>query len=278
MAVAYSSFEDGARTLRTFYQTLFPKQKYPIHIDNYIHYLVNSHDILYRTNSAQIAGDDIEVGDIPPIRLLGHSGGLITNSTNARGEFFNSVRKTAQILRRNTTGITTSNFAYRVEDTTTLEVRGGSFDTVQSLIAIGQDVLITENIITNSTKPLAIIALTENGRGGNIVISGSVTDIHASLIADRGVIGTGATDRQLYIFGSLLTTNVFADGECPFFAQDPDKCNEYNVSKLRPDFDNSVEETRSISPVAADSPYTPVIIQSNPNLPLDPPPGLIQID
>lgn len=183
------------------------------------------------------------------------------------------------LLRRNITD-TSSLLPYSVETKNTLHITGtGSFSDKRSLISVGQDILITENIIpSEDTAPLAIISLAENGQGGNIVISGAVTDIHASLIAERGIIGTGATDRQLYIFGSLLTTNVFAEGQCPFFTTSGStECKKYDVSKLRPDFDNSQPNTQSQHPTAQAAQYTPVVIEQDGRLSSDPPPGLIEI-
>lgn len=111
-----------------------------------------------------------------------------------------------------------------------------------------------------------------------------MTDIHASLIAERGIIGTGATDRQLYIFGSLFTTNVFEQGKCPYFASSESStsgsttCQKYNITQLRKDFDHTASGTHAQHSTAQATPYTPVVIEQNPHLITNPPPGLIEIE
>ncbi len=67
---------------------------------------------------------------------------------------------------------------------------GGSFDTKKSIIVIGKNVTISQNIATKDW-PVALIVLSDAlGNGGVITIDPSVTDITASLITDRHVLSS----------------------------------------------------------------------------------------
>lgn len=96
-------------------------------------------------------------------------------------------------------------------------VTGGTFDTKRTIIVIGGDISIGANI---QKKPdtTALIALADSlGNGGSIIIDSSVTDVHTSLVAERGVTSSG--DNQLYIYGSLIASNTFGDAAariCPY--------------------------------------------------------------
>ncbi len=56
---------------------------------------------------------------------------------------------------------------------------------VQSIIVVGGDVYIAGDIPPDTTgRPQAIIAVRENGKGGNIYIGAKVKQIYASLVAE----------------------------------------------------------------------------------------------
>jgi len=109
---------------------------------------------------------------------------------------------------------------------------------VKTLIVEWWDVLIRWNIIDRDEDSdiLWIISIRKDDAGWNILIDSSVTDIHASLYADRsllssvgGVIADGDTPdtslvNQLYIQGSIFSENttwwaIETPYICPFFEQ-----------------------------------------------------------
>ncbi|MCH8518718.1 hypothetical protein LAT59_03070 [Candidatus Gracilibacteria bacterium] len=112
-------------------------------------------------------------------------------------------------------------------------VQGGvlSANANKTLIVQGANVYITGDIRGDGI--LGIIALQENGVGGNIYIHPTVTDIHAFLYADRSVISYNGSEldgntsdsalaNQLYIKGVLFSENTIGGSvkstpECPFY-------------------------------------------------------------
>jgi len=130
---------------------------------------------------------------------------------------------------------------------------------------------------------MALIALTRDGQGGNIIIDGDVTDIEASLIAEKGIVGSGAKDKQLYIHGSLISANTYnpMDEEgnitqsCPYFTTQ--ECDQYNIMQLRSDYVDA-RNFGAQSSAARNSRFTPVVVEQDFRVQRDPPPGLVPVE
>lgn len=85
-------------------------------------------------------------------------------------------------------------------------ITDASFTDKRTLIVIGGDIHITENI-AKRPHPLALIALAdEAGNGGDIIIDPSVTNIDTSLFAEHGITSSGAS--QLALYGSVISANT----------------------------------------------------------------------
>lgn len=125
----------------------------------------------------------------------------------------------------------------------------------KTLVVDGANVYIDGNITWDGI--LWIIALQRNGRGGNIYIRNTVTDIHAMMYADRSVMsartiwttfeelnGNSHEERllnQLYIKGVLFSENTIGGANtppynCPFFVRetcDISRAALYDLNYLR---------------------------------------------
>lgn len=133
------------------------------------------------------------------IKILGQNNaraeyGTISTTSKSRADVFNQIRKSVALLSRGRTSYT--DVPYTVYNTDE-SINNNSFTDKQTLVVIGKDITITENIAKRSDGPLAIIALAKDGVGGNIYIDPSVTTIHASLFAEHAMMTSG--DSQLYI-------------------------------------------------------------------------------
>lgn len=69
--------ENAPYAIRTFYQTLFPKQKKSVTAQTYIYSTIGEHDVLYPSKSTSFK--NIQPGNIPLIHFLGPSGEFITH-------------------------------------------------------------------------------------------------------------------------------------------------------------------------------------------------------
>jgi hypothetical protein len=139
------------------------------------------------------------------IKILGQNNaraeyGTISTTSKSRADVFNQIRKSVALMSRGRTSYT--DVPYTIVNTD-LSITDASFTDKQTLVVIGKDITITENIDRDTDHPLAIIALAKDGVGGNIIIADGVTDIHASLFAEHAVLSDttpGATrEHQLYI-------------------------------------------------------------------------------
>ena len=134
-----------------------------------------------------------------------------------------------------------------------------SFTDTRTLIVIGQNVNITEDIAKRD-HPLAIIALTDSaGNGGDITIDPSVRNISLSLFAEHGVSSAGAN--QLSVFGSLISSNTTGGASaspviCPYFITTCDAAlaKRYDLEKLRPDFDKNDVSSKATGSTALANP------------------------
>lgn len=211
------------------------------------------------------------------IKILGQNNaraeyGTISTTKKSRSDVFNKIRKSVALMMRNRDDY--DNAPYQVYGANTNMIGNSSFDTKQTMIVIGKDITITENIDRDSDHPLAIIALAKDGVGGNIIIADTVTDIHASLFAEHAVLSSG--DSQLYIGGSLVSGNTLGEtaaGICPYYVTGTCNAEEYDLEELR---SYTGSTSPSASPRASEYPGTALIIEYDMRLQTDPPPGLSQ--
>lgn len=89
--------------------------------------------------------------------------------------------------------------------------------------------------LSGAASPIALIALSDiSGSGGYIHIDASVTDIEATLFAEKSIFSTGA--HQLYIRGSVISHNSVSNTTCPYYVSPCVAAPKYNLQNLRRDF------------------------------------------
>lgn len=106
-----------------------------------------------------------------------------------------------------------------------------------------------------------------------------MTDIHATLIAEDSLRGTGS--KQLYIHGSIISNNTLggaskASRECPYFDNTSCgsvKAKKYDLEYLRDTYTN-ISSNWATGATAAKYRDTSLIIEYDPRILTDPPPGL----
>jgi hypothetical protein len=194
---------------------------------------------------------------------------------NGKAKFFDTLRKKITLLSRNRDTYSTVDYLVATGAHT---LTGWSFDTKRSIIVKWGDVTISDNIAWNPDAPLVIIALADmNWSGGIVTISPNVTDIHATIITDRHIFSSGGN--QLYVHGSLISSNTLGDTVariCPYYITTPCGIVEaalYDLENLRKDF-TWLPANRSASPQAAGYPNTSLIVEQDPRIISNPPPGL----
>jgi hypothetical protein len=170
------------------------------------------------------------------IKILGQNNaraeyGTISTTSKSRADVFNQIRKSVALMSRGRTSYT--DVPYTIVNTD-LSITDASFTDKQTLVVIGKDITITEDIAKRTDHPLAIIALAKDGVGGNIIIADGVTDVHASLFAEHAVLSSG--DSQLYIGGSLVSGNTLGEtaaGICPYYVTGACDAKLYDLEELR---------------------------------------------
>ena len=173
------------------------------------------------------------------VKILGQSSGekiyqSITdmyqpkNASVSRADIINEARKNIGILARNITytlgkyeGNNIVIYSGNQDlDTTKLS----ALDTKATIVVYG-DITISSDYTAGATiLPRAIIALKDtDGNGGNISIKNSVSRLDTSLIAEKSLLSgdpsgtlyytdlsnaTGVLDKQLYVYGSIISLNT----------------------------------------------------------------------
>lgn len=224
------------------------------------------------------SGDQVSEYKASRIKILGQNNaraeyGTVSTTSKSRADVFNQIRKSVALMMRNRDDY--SNAPYEVYETNT-NITDANFNTKKTIVVIGADVMINGNLDRDTDGPLAIIALTKDGVGGNIHIDPSVTDVNASLFAEHAVLSSG--DRQLYIGGSLVSGNTLGEtaaGICPYYVTGPCDAKLYDLEEMRT-FDGSDPIKSAISSTAGQYPGTALIIEYDMRLQTDPPPGLSQ--
>ncbi len=191
----------------------------------------------------------------------------------------------------------------RYSDTT---FRNLGLDSVRSIIVLWANVYIDESVLTpiGDTRPRTIIVLpNDNWIGGNIFIDGSVTKIQSSLVAGGSIFSAyfppatqtdyiyyntdasstaGLPDRQLYVFGSIISHNSLGGSTpqggstyvCPYI-----EVNCTRQTAIRYDFNYFRDYQKNPAKRGyIDSRFDDwsLVIEYNPLLVRDPPPGLTQ--
>mgnify|MGYP003521860449 FL=1 len=107
-------------------------------------------------------------------------------------------------------------------------------------------------------------------------IDGGVQAIYASIFTDHGIKASASSDKQLYIYGTLIsgntigTTAKLANTVCPDFLP---SCTE----QQKKDYDLNFLRLGSSNLVAPLYPEYSLVIEYNPKLTSDPPPGFKKI-
>lgn len=135
-----------------------------------------------------------------------------------RAKLFDEIRKTTSILQRNRSSTDTYTGLPYIIYSGNHTITQSDFDNRQSIIVIGGDITISEDIRNTTHKPLAIIARSdENGNGGMISIAPNVKIIQAGIFSEKSIQSSG--NNQLYIFGTLISANTMGDTTaqiCPY--------------------------------------------------------------
>jgi hypothetical protein len=277
----------------TFTGTYAPFTAYPtperVSYGTFIHYTkanlwnpsnyIWSSDIIYASDHGTLWTSEYQASKV---KLLGQNNaqgeyGTIGTSKMLRTKLIDTMRKNSTVLSRNRTSTDYTGMPYLIQNGWTLTITGGTFDDKRTVVVIGGDIHISTGVIYRE-KPVAIIALTDSsGDGGNIYIDDTVTDIEASLIAERSVFNSGATTHQLYIHGSVISSNTLGDtvaGICPFYVTNcsPTEAASYDFENFRSSYDGSDPAKQAKSARASSYSTTPLIIEYDMRIQHSPPP------
>jgi len=88
---------------------------------------------------------------------------------------------------------------------------------------------------------LVVVVKKENGKGGDIIVNGNVTNLVGTYIADGSILHKEHTPKhnQLLIYGSIFTNNTIGGSvnrtACPFGVSpcDTDAAKKYDLVRLR---------------------------------------------
>lgn len=236
--------------------------------------------VVYYGASWSALAQEYTIPPIDPLSIIGGKSLSIDGSSDVNG-FFQRVHRTVTTLLRN--GIPPGSKLHFTPDDVT--VTGSTLSSnLLSVVTVGGNITITGNIINGGDQPYALVALQDSeGQGGEIHIHTGVTDIHATLVAERGILGNGTSSWQLYILGSLISRNTLSGSlvsplQCPYFISksecDWPNAEKYDLWKLRlfppnPDF-----LSQSKSQAYRDNSGSSLIIEYDPRIITNPPPGL----
>ncbi len=243
-------------TIHATYKTNTPSTPHKTYLDTYIHYTLDGNDMLYPSRAQNRSTSYSADSWVDPYKILGNSNSGSIATANARTDFFNDLRKNIAYLTREYRDGVNSEYVFSWSDI--------SIDTWDSLNKTRTYIVVWGNITINADiidpdSPVAFIALAKNGVWGAIIISGTVTDIHASLIAENGIEWSWAKTNQLYILGSVIARNTIGSGI---------------LTKIREDYKGLTWQQFATSNRAKDYKFTPVIIEHDGRILTNPPPGL----
>lgn len=229
-------------------------------LENFIGYTIDWKNYIYKVGDTknisveQPTPKDIELaGGITSVSNADSLKESIA-SKSARNSLLNTIRKNIAYLGRNITDFSRKN--YQIERSADMHIT--SIGNKRAIIAVGKDIYIKTDISENSQGPIAIIALSQNGQGGNIHINGNVKNIHAALIAEKSILGDSSNKKnQLYIKWSVFADNICNNDEQTCFL------------KIRNDFDFTKAET-----VAVSNNPNKIILEYDNRILTNPPPAL----
>ena len=244
----------------------------PTILTSMIYYTLGSKEILYQTASSSIGSPTTQT---ERVHILGQSGEWVS-SASSRSTLINSIREKVALLSRNRTNyddvdyrVIRWNYSLDTMDIWDAPLGGKS---KRTLIVIGGDISIGIDIPL-ADHPIALIALTDmDGNGGDIEIGWAVKDIHASLIAEHGVISS-VSSNQLYIHGSLVSATPArsrAPLECPYYVPTGCILGNYDLPGQRDGFATLSDKTGRYS-IWGSLYSTPIVIESDSRLLSDPP-------
>lgn len=180
---------------------------------SYISYEIDGNTVIYPSTAGSLGNaqyDDSLVKVFGQNNVGKQYGGI--NVGNG-AEKWNKIHKNIMNLSRNRTNY--DDVDYEILSTPKDVLSTYFTDTIhkkkRSLIVVGENITIKENIFKDPDHPLSIMALTDSdGNGGNIFIDPSVKDIAASLFAERAIQSSNpsSSDNQLSILGSVVSRNT----------------------------------------------------------------------
>jgi hypothetical protein len=145
-----------------------PLTAYPeierVYYDGLVHYQVGGIDVVYPVFS----GDQTAGYRQSKVKIIGQSNargeyGKIGTYSNNRTTFFNALRKNVTLLNRGRTTYADVEYKVVTSDTT---ITDSDFNSHQTIIAVGADITISDNILKDVDAPLAIVALTDSEGNG----------------------------------------------------------------------------------------------------------------
>ena len=194
---------------------------------------------------------------------------------------FQDIRKNIAELTRNGVPVDANYSLF----TTPKTISQSDFDTKRSIFIIGSDATISEDILNSTDTPFAIVALKDTTwKWGQIFIDTNVTDIHATLVAEKAILANSPSAKQLFINGSLYTFNTTSGSVmnppiCPYFIAQwdcsPSTAKQYDLVKFREFVPFPPMSDLSKTSTLANSVYSgsAFVIQYDERVVQDPPPG-----
>lgn len=255
----------------------------------YTHYQLGGKDIIYPIPTAELP---LAEKVVSRVKILGQSSQDNIYTTGDRNKVINEIRERTMIASRNRTDYTDGDFLiivgdgstpYTIDAHTLWPPMTGIGKAKRTIVIIGSDIQITENI-AKWTSPYALIALTDSqGRGGNITIWAHVTDITSTLIAEHGIVSE-TSEYQLTIEGSMVSANPARDIPpltCPYYIETCPSPLPYDLPGKRMGFiglsvADRPSKVSTLHPESAPYEKIPVVIMGDTRLISDPPPLLLK--
>lgn len=240
-------------------------------LQTYIYYKTGTTDILYQLPDTGVVAP---ITATQRMRVFGQISEWLGIGSQNRVNIINKLRENTTLLSRNRSDYTSADYVVYTGSIWNKNIIDTDFNNRRTIIVIGRDITISENISLRD-HPLALIALTDtNNQGGNIFISWAVTDIHSTLIAEHGLTSE-ISNKQLYIHGSVVSANPPRETKpttCPYYHLVACTASDYDLPDQRSGFTASSPATdQSLS----GSLYVnPLIIVADTRLISDPPPTL----
>lgn len=222
-------------------------------LEFWLNYNISSKNFSKKINEKSIIVEKSTPKDLEIAGGTHNVGNITENGTTFgtwRTKLLNLIRKNIAYLERNRTHFD-KNYIIRRNNDISAEI--WTNPTKRTYISIWHDITIDTNI-NPINGPIVIISLANGNNGGNIKIKWHVTNINATLIAEKSILGDDAKNNQLYIKGSVMADNM---------CNDKDSC----FLKIRKDFDFTNPDhnkTKENNPNRIIIEYDPAIISNPP--------------